>query len=162
MLEANITGWTPGEVKVVNAIKNTVRWVNDRNDQLADIGLLLLRLGIGLTMAFAHGWGKIAKLFTESPVKFPDPIGVGSFMSLLLAGSAEFFAALFIAAGFLTRLSAIPLAFTMIVAAFVIHADDPWRKQEFAFIYFIPCLALIFTGPGKYSVDSWIMTKLKG
>jgi putative oxidoreductase len=48
---------------------------------------------------------------------------------------------------------AIPLAITMIVAAFIVHADDPFGKKELALLYLSGCLTLIFTGAGKFSVD---------
>ena len=41
----------------------------------------------------------------------------------------------------------------MLVAAFVIHADDPWSKQEFALLYALPFVALIIGGAGRFSLD---------
>ena len=41
----------------------------------------------------------------------------------------------------------------MLVAIFIIHGDDPWKKQEFATLYLIPYIALAFSGGGRYSVD---------
>jgi putative oxidoreductase len=41
----------------------------------------------------------------------------------------------------------------MWVAVFIIHADDPFGKQEFGLLYLIPYLTLYFTGPGKLSLD---------
>jgi putative oxidoreductase len=47
----------------------------------------------------------------------------------------------------------------MLVAAFIIHADDPFRKQEFALLYAVPYLTLILTGGGKFSIDALIFKK---
>ena len=42
----------------------------------------------------------------------------------------------------------------MLVAAFVVHADDPWGKKEFALLYAIPFTALAITGGGRYALDA--------
>jgi putative oxidoreductase len=59
-------------------------------------------------------------------------------------------------AGLFTRLSVIPLIITMLVAAFVAHAGDPFSSKEPALLYLIPYLALLFSGPGKFSLDFYI------
>lgn len=117
-----------------------------------DIGLLILRVFTGGFMLFLHGWGKLAK-FSMLSTKFPDPIGLGSGVSLSLAVFAEVVCAALIIVGFKTRWVAIPLIITMLVAAFIIHAADPFAKKEFALLYLIPFLTLAFTGAGKYSID---------
>ena len=116
-----------------------------------DWGLLFLRLGVALLMA-NHGYGKLSN-FSEMSGKFADPVGIGMTASLALTVFAEFFCSVFIGLGVLTRFSAIPLAVTMAVAAFVIHADDPWGKKELAVIYLLVYIALFFTGPGRISLD---------
>jgi putative oxidoreductase len=125
----------------------------ERRELLLNVGLLVLRIGMGSFMLFGHGWGKLAN-FSQKSASFPDPLGVGSFMSLSLVIGAEVLCAGALILGLATRLAAIPLAFTMVVAAFVIHADDPWQKKEFALLYLVPFVALMCTGAGKYSLDS--------
>ncbi len=119
---------------------------------ITSLGLLILRLGAGGLMLGAHGWGKLMT-FSEKSGKFPDPLGVGSQASLGLVVFAEVFCAAAIILGLFTRLAAIPLLITMLVAAFVIHGNDPFQKQEFALLYAVPYLALIFTGAGAFSAD---------
>jgi len=126
-----------------------------------DLGLLVLRLSAGLMMLGAHGWGKLSK-YGELLEVFPDPIGLGSTVSLTLTVFAEFFCALAIALGLLTRLAAVPLVVTMLVAVLVVHADDPFRKQEFALLYLLPFLTLIMTGAGRYSLDAFIADRFGG
>jgi putative oxidoreductase len=104
---------------------------------------------------------------------FGDPIGLGSTLSLALATTAEFLCALLILLGLATRLAAVPVVITMLVAAFVIHARDPWTMEaaanaffsgasktwsskEPAMLYLIPFLSLVFTGGGKLSLDGLI------
>ncbi len=76
--------------------------------------------------------------------------------SLALAAFAEFLCALAVVVGFKTRWAAIPVAITMLVAAFIFHVGDGWEKQEFPLLYASTFLALVFTGPGRHSVDAWL------
>ncbi|MCA9561045.1 MAG: DoxX family protein [Myxococcales bacterium] len=124
-----------------------------QHSAVASLGLLLLRLAAGGMMAYGHGWQKFEK-YGDLIDRFPDPIGVGAHPSLLLAIGAELGAAILVALGFATRLAAVPLIVTMVVAAFVVHADDPFGKKEFALIYLAPFVALLFTGAGRFSVDA--------
>lgn len=124
-----------------------------RQQLLTSAGLLVLRLGLGGMMLARHGGPKLLG-FTEKAQTFSDPLGVGSTTSLALAVFAEFFCSLLVVFGAATRLAAIPLTFTMAVAAFVIHADDPFAKQEFPLLYAFGFIALMLTGAGEYSVDA--------
>ncbi|MDH3891020.1 MAG: DoxX family protein [candidate division Zixibacteria bacterium] len=139
-------------------MSNTVlSWLLDKKQDRyrraqVDLGLLVLRVGLGLMMAFSHGWGKLIG-FAERSESFSDPLGVGSALSLGLTVFAEFFCALAILLGLLTRAAAIPLIVTMMVAAFVVHGADPWAKKEFAMLYLVPLLTILMAGPGKYSLD---------
>lgn len=116
-------------------------------------GLLFLRIATGGMMLFAHGIGKLMH-FQEKVQVFPDPIGLGSAASLSLAVFAEVFCSIAVMLGIATRLTAVPLVITMFVAAFIVHADDPWHKTEFALLYLVPFLTLVFTGAGRWSLDA--------
>jgi len=102
-----------------------------------------------------HGWGKLSN-FSAISESFPDPIGVGSQMSLMLAVAAEFFGSILLIFGFLARLVVIPLAFTMAIAFFVIHAADPLQVKELALFYLIIYIFLFMSGPGEYSLDNFL------
>ena len=119
----------------------------------SSLGLLTLRVGAGSLILFGHGWKKLTN-FSELTRVFPDPLGIGSDWSLALAVFAEVFCALGIIFGAMTRLATIPLIATMLVAALLVHSDDSWAKTELAMIYLIPFLTIVFTGPGKFSVDA--------
>lgn len=127
----------------------------------ASIGLLVLRIGMGSFMA-GHGWGKVQKLFGDDPIKFADPIGLGETTSLVMASMAEFGGALLVILGLATRFGALSVAFTMGVAAFIAHANDPWMMtgqggaKEPALLFMTGFLALAFTGAGKFSLDTLI------
>ena len=122
-------------------------WLDDRRKQVGlDAGLLLLRVSAGAMMAFGHGWSKLAT-YTERAATFPDPLGVSSPVSLALVVFAEFFCAMLVALGAATRFAAIPIVINMLVAAFVIHGDDPWRRQEFAILFLIFDVEAVFLFP---------------
>jgi len=133
------------------------RWLTDAVRQhLLDAGLLFLRVGLGATMMLAHGWGKLTS-YGEKADSFPDPLGVGSPLSMALAVFAEFFCSLLLIAGLGTRLAAANLIVTMAVAFFLVHGDDPWQRKELAFVYLLPYVALFLTGPGRWSCDALIV-----
>ena len=117
-----------------------------------DLGIFLLRLWFGLEMAFAHGLGKMIKIFNGN-FNFPDPLGIGSTTSLLLAGPAEFFCGLLIAFSFFTRLATIPYIITMLVAAFIQHWGDEWGRMAGPLHYGVAAIVILITGPGRYSLD---------
>lgn len=120
--------------------------------RLASVGLLLLRIGLGGTMLAAHGLGKLSN-FSAYSEKFPDPIGLGPAVSLALAIFAEAVCSLAVVLGAATRFAAVPIVVTMLVAAVIVHGDDPWEKKELAVVYAIAFFSLVFTGPGAFSID---------
>lgn len=130
-------------------------WNYPRN---IDFALLILRIAAGGFM-LTHGIGKFVKLFGADPIQFADPIGIGVTASLALAVFAEVFCSVFLIFGVATRFSAIPLLITMLVAAFIVHANDGFGKQELALLYVVIYLVIAIAGAGKYSVDNWIYKK---
>lgn len=120
-----------------------------------DFSLFILRLTSGAMMLIAHGWPKLMAYQTLA-TKFPDPLGVGSAMSLGLAIFAEVVCAALLAVGLFTRLASIPLIITMAVAAFHIHAADPWAKKELAVMYLACYIVAFFSGSGKCSLQKML------
>lgn len=121
--------------------------------------LLLLRVTSGVFM-LTHGTGKFMKFFGDEPLKFADPIGIGVTASLSLAVFAEVFCSIFLIVGFTTRLAAIPLLITMLVAAIIVHANDGFGKQELPLMYCAMYFAIALSGAGKYSLDNWLYNKI--
>ena len=117
-----------------------------------DLALLILRVASGGMMAYSHGWGKMQRLL-EGDLSFADPIGIGELPSLVLTVVAELVCGVLVALGLFTRAALVPLIITMVVAVFIVHADDPFSKMEFGLLYLVPYLALFLTGPGKISLD---------
>jgi len=134
--------------------------MSDRAQNLMrDLGLLVLRLTSGLFMAYGHGYGKMMA-FNERSASFPDPLGLGSPTSMVLAIFGELVCAVLLALGLFTRAAAVPAAITMLVAAFVVHADDPFKKKELALMYLSAYSVLLLTGPGRFSLDAHLMPRI--
>ena len=119
---------------------------------IEDIGLLILRAGAG-SMMLTHGFPKLMRFFSDEPIKFMDFLGLGPVVSLSLAVSAEFLCAILIIIGFKTRLATIPIMITMLTAALIAHAADPFGRKELPLLYFIVFLCILIFGAGKYSLD---------
>ena len=123
-----------------------------------DLGLLILRIGIGI-MFMAHGWPKIS-----GGVEKWTALG-GSMSSFgidfapafwgFMAAFAEFFGGLLLVLGLWWRPILVLLVITMLVAAtrhFV--AGDGFKGYSHALEAGIVFFALIFIGPGRYSLDA--------
>ena len=130
------------------------------NQNLYDIGLFLLRITVGCFM-MTHGLQKLEMLMASGPVKFADPIGVGQELSLILTVFAELICSFLIIMGFATRLAAIPLIITMLVAIFVVHTDDAFDRKELPGLYLAIYVLLLIVGSGRFSVDRLITGKKK-
>ena len=117
-----------------------------------DLGLLLLRLFAGGTMLIQHGWPKLQG-FGDRMETFADPIGLGTTLSLALIVFAETLCALLVALGLSTRLATVPLIIGMGVAAFIVHGDDPFGKQEMSLAYLVMYVAVLLAGAGRFAVD---------
>lgn len=117
----------------------------------ANFGVLVLRVGLGILM-LTHGYPKFEKLLSGD-MSFGNPIFLGEELSLILTVFAEFVCSVLLIFGFFTRPSLFFLAFTMVVAAFIVHIDDGIGRQEKSLLYLAGYICLWFTGPGKYSLD---------
>ena len=122
---------------------------------------LLLRLVFSFTMLNNHGLGKLAKLMSDDPIKFADPLGMGESMSLYLTVFAEVICSAMLFVGLFSRAVVVPLVITMLVAIFVVHISDPFQKMELAIIYSTAYLAIFILGPGKFSLDHILFRNTK-
>ncbi len=133
-------------------------------DATASLSLLFLRVALGLMLMIGHGIPKIKK-FAEMKdgFKVPDffPLNLMSPpVSLMATIGAEVVAAALIVFGLLTRPAAFVVAFTMVVAAFNIHSEDPFfgplPSKELAIMFLIPAITILLGGAGLVSVDATI------
>lgn len=134
-------------------------------DATASLGLFVLRVTVGLMMLIGHGWGKIKNFDALKDEWFVPGIVPFSFMSppvsLIATIGAEVGAAALLVLGLMTRPAAFVFAFAMVIAAFEVHAADPWFSQggaskEMALLYLIPAIVLLLSGSGAWSLDAAI------
>lgn len=127
----------------------------------ADYGVLFIRFGL-FAIFFGHGSGKLFGLFGGSGLKgvagFLSTLGFGPpmFWAIILA-CTEFFGAIFILFGFLTRWAATGISIVMLVAIFKVHWTAGLYGQggyEHPFALLMMALALLFRGGGKLSLDN--------
>ena len=129
------------------------------NTAKVSLFLLAVRIIFGIIL-MNHGIQKWSN-FQELSTAFPDPLGIGSPLSLGLAIFGELVCSMAFIIGFLYRLAMIPMIFTMAIAFFVIHANDIFTVKELAFIYLVVFILMYIAGPGKYSIDHIIGNELQ-
>jgi putative oxidoreductase len=118
-----------------------------------DLGLLLLRLGFGLSLALAHGLPKLRSFekflgnVTRHGFPLPELLAPLAVMSELAGG-------ILLALGLATRPAAVFVIATMFAAAFKVHAADPFSKKELALAYALVAIVLFVAGPGRHSLDA--------
>lgn len=138
---------------IVSKIKGLMRNLLSPKAWSFDAGILLLRISCALMLL--HGWPKFTN-FSEDSTEWPDPFHLGSAVSYTLTVFAELFCTIFVLLGLFTRTALIPLIVLMLVIVFIIHSGEPFADREHALLYLMSYITLLFTGPGKYSLDRLI------
>lgn len=127
----------------------------------SDLAMLFLRFVVGFAF-MQHGWGKIQNPFGWMGPESPIPA-----VFLGLAALSEFGGGLALILGLLTRLGALGIAFTMLVAVYM-HAfamGDPFvnptggKSYELAAVFLAIALLIVAQGPGRLSLDRKIFGK---
>jgi len=131
----------------------------------SDWGLVILRLGLGLTF-IPHGWMKLNPNGpTKGPggfaawlkqMRVPVPLFFGWLVPLL-----ETVGAVLLIAGLATRILALGLAIDMLVAILLVRRgmakakfmDPQGGGWEFEFVLMMGALTLLLTGAGPISLD---------
>jgi putative oxidoreductase len=128
-------------------------------DRLDNVALLLVRSGLALVFIF-HGSQKLFGWFgghgLSGTAGWMESIGIPlPMLSTILAGSAEFFGGLVLLLGVGTRIAAVPMAFTMLVAILTVHSsafDAAAGGMEYTLTLGVVLVALALTGPGRLTV----------
>jgi putative oxidoreductase len=125
---------------------------------------LLVRLFVGYFF-FETGLSKIGSLdamaerFAGWGIPFPA-------FSAALSGYTEMIGGALVVVGLLTRLASIPLCFNMIVAIATVNIRRVSDLDEFVELseplYALVFLWLVFSGPGRVSLDHLVWARLRG
>ena len=125
-------------------------------DLYVSYSLLILRVIASVMMIINHGWNKILagqEKWNRLGTALTDFIGI-DFMSVFfgfMAAFSESIGMVMVIFGIFTRPAAFLLLFTMFVAS-MNHLVDG-KFPELAIMYLIVMLALLISGPGKFSLD---------
>lgn len=132
--------------------------LTNASNKFTNLGLFILRLGVGASFVYYHGWGKI----TGGPDRWER---LGNNMSELgidfwptfwgfMAAFAEFGGGILLLLGLFTRPAALLLAFTMLIAMLKhMTANESFTHPLEMMVVFT---AVAFLGAGKWSLDARI------
>ena len=123
----------------------------------------IIRICAGL-FAMPHGAQKLFGMYggsAQGTAKFFAKIGIEPALPLVYAtGAVEFFGGLCLVLGLFTRPAAAAMGVLMAVAIFKVHLSSGyfWNKggYEYPLFWGLICLAILFKGGGKYSLDAKI------
>lgn len=117
----------------------------------SDLGLLLLRIGIGVIFIVA-GWGKLTGI--EGVQGFFGNLGIPlpALMAWVVA-IVEFVGGIMVLLGAYARIPYLLLAIIMVVAIFTAKLDGGFSGARLEIMLILSNLALYLIGSGKYSVD---------
>ena len=104
----------------------------------------------GLQKLIVFGIPGLAGFMTQLGIPFPT-------LSALAVTAAELLGGLALVAGAFTRLAALPLAFSMLVAGLTAHLKGGFflpSGVEYVLVLFLASVTLALTGPGAWAVDN--------
>jgi putative oxidoreductase len=127
------------------------------------IPILLVRLSVGL-LFFESGRGKLffkleelVEYFVQLGIPFPH-------LSSVVVASTEFAGGIFLILGLVTRVVSIQLAVIMFVATLTAEVKTVHTLGDFLYLptvlLFVIFIWLVFSGPGKASIDSFLARRL--
>jgi putative oxidoreductase len=132
-------------------------------DKISFLGPALVRLVLAVVF-INTGWGKLHSLdkVTDffASLHIPAP-----HLNAIVAASTEFFGGIAILVGLFTRLAALPMAFTMVIAILTAKRGDIdgfstlLGFEEVSYLVMFVWLAL--AGPGPLSLD-WLLLRTLG
>jgi putative oxidoreductase len=132
-------------------------------EHLQPVALLVARVVVGLVFVFS-GWGKLHGL--EQVIEYFRTLGIPApELQAPFVAAVEFVGGLAVVAGLGTRLAAVPLSATMVVAI----ATAKWKEvagvsdvvgfSETDYLVFF--LVLIAFGAGRFSLDALVGPRLR-
>jgi putative oxidoreductase len=123
----------------------------------ADLGRLLLRLGLG-ALILLHGIAKV-RGGIDPVIQAVTGAGLPAFVAYgVYVG--EVVATVLVLVGWYTRSAALVIAINMVFAIYLVHRADLFKLAasggyalELQALYLIVAIAIALLGPGRYSID---------
>lgn len=137
--------------------------ITGKLSDLKDIPLLFIRLVLAYgfynpAMMKIKDVASVTEWFKSSEIPLPV-------LNAYLVTYTEFIGFIFLALGFATRIISIPLIIAMIVAIKAVHWENGFNASdngyEIALYYLVMLVLLLFTGPGRISLDYLIDRKVR-
>ena len=127
-----------------------------------DMGLLVIRAGVSISLFLKHGLEKLTG-YSTMVQHFPDPIHIGAHLSLAYALFTDGICTILIAAGLFTRPASALLAINLLTAFIFVHhaAFFTDGHTELVAVYAIVFIGLAVSGPGRFSLDAWMKARKK-
>ena len=135
------------------SIKSLVK--TDVSAQSTSAGLFVLRVFTGLSLFLKHGLEKLTG-YSTMVQHFPDPIHIDAHASLAFALLSDGICSVLVILGLATRPAAAVILVNLLTAFFFVHhaAFFSVAHVELVWVYAVVFAALLFTGPGRISVDA--------
>lgn len=119
-----------------------------------DFGILILRVIVGAIFAI-HGYEKLSGI--AGVIGFFAGLGIAPFWAYVVAW-VEFLGGISLIIGFGSKIASALLAIVMMTAIIKVHGQNGFAVgrggYEFVLTLFAAAAALLYTGPGRYSIGS--------
>lgn len=126
-------------------------------DRFQDLGLLILRIGVGLVFLLIHGlpklgdpssWARTGRSVSYLGIQFGHQLwGLAAILTMTLGAAC-------LVLGYLHRPAALALTITMGVASiWKFYPFGGWDAAAYPVTMTVVCLSLALIGPGKFSLD---------
>lgn len=126
-------------------------------DHFHDLGLLVLRAGVGSVFLFIHGfpklaepgsWAGVGRAVGYLGIKFGHQAwGLAAILAMTLG-------AVCLILGWAHRPAALALTITMAVASiWKFYPFGGWSAAAYPFAMMLVCAGLLLTGPGRYAIS---------
>lgn len=119
-----------------------------------DFALFVLRVWLGLDLFFKHGLEKITH-FSQMAAHFPNPVHIGSHLTLAFALLSDGICSLLVVLGLATRLAALIIVINLAAAFTLVHhfVLSGRGSGELPLVFLGGFLAVLIAGPGRFSAD---------
>jgi putative oxidoreductase len=123
--------------------------------RITDIGLLVVRVGVSLSLFLKHGLEKLTG-YSRMVQHFPDPIHIGAHAGLAYALFTDGICTLLIALGLFTRPASALLVINLLTAFLFVHHAAFFKDGhvELVAVYIIVFVGIFVSGPGRFSMDA--------